>query len=483
MSIRVKLMITYAVLVLISAVVIITSGIRIFSGIMGEVTENMLEDTNMESIVTEIVDVLVEVRHAEKYEPEVLSEETFINDLRNKMTFYEGGIVVEYQGKLIESENLDFSDSFYQQLRSSHFDTEHDNTITENNRDYFFIDYPFEVKDNTIIYYFIIDVTNLRNVKANAGKRGVQTAVVILLIVMLPVLWIITNDIIQPIKQLSKGVDHIQNGELDFELRSKKKNEIGLVVKSFDVMRRKLKSSIERQIKFENNRKELISSISHDLKTPITSIKGHVEGIKDGVANTPEKLDKYLNVIYQKSQDMDQLIDDLFLFSKLDLNKLPFEKKSIPMNEFVSEIVQEMRFDFNQDNEIIQFNSNLPQNTFVSIDPIQMKRVLVNIMQNSMKYMDKEEKKVEITLNDLEDHVQIIIADNGQGIDEEHLEYIFDRFYRVDESRNPETGGTGLGLAISKQIVEQHGGIIKVYSKYLEGTKMVIELSKEVSND
>lgn len=476
-------MITYAVLVLISAVVIITSGISIFSGVMGEVTENMLEDTNMESIVTEIVDVLVEVRHAEKYEPEVLSEETFINDLRNKMTFYEGGIVVQYQGQLIESDNLDFSDSFYQQLQSSHIDSEHENTISEDDRDYFFIDYPFEVNNDTIVYYFIVDITNLRDVKANAGKRGVQTAIVILLIVMLPVLWIITNDIIQPIKQLSKGVDHIQKGELDFELKSQKKNEIGLVVKSFDVMRHKLKNSIERQIKFENNRKELISSISHDLKTPITSIKGHVEGIRDGVANTPEKLDKYLNVIYQKSQDMDQLIDDLFLFSKLDLNKLPFEKKAIPMNEFVSEVVQEMSFDFNKDNEVIQFNSNLSADTTVCIDPVQMKRVLVNIMQNSMKYMDKEEKRVEITLNDLDDRVQIIIADNGQGIDEEHLEYIFDRFYRVDESRNPETGGTGLGLAISKQIVEQHGGKINVYSKYLEGTKMVIELSKEVSND
>ncbi len=246
-------------------------------------------------------------------------------------------------------------------------------------------------------------------------------------------------------------------------------------------MRQELKKSIDKQVQYEDNRKELISSISHDLKTPITSIKGHVEGIRDGVANTPEKLDKYLNVIYQKSQDMDQLIDDLFLFSKLDLDRVPFELKDVQILDLIDNVVGEMKLEWENETQKIIFNVNDVSNEplYVNIDPQQIKRVMINLMQNSIKYMDKPEKEIRITVSNNKDSVQIIVADNGMGIDEEHLKYVFDRFYRVDESRNSDTGGTGLGLAITKQIIEQHQGHIIATSVLGEGTKMIIELPKE----
>ncbi|MCH4889253.1 HAMP domain-containing histidine kinase [Acidaminobacter sp. JC074] len=483
MSIRIKLMITYAVLVLVSAVVIIFSGISLFTMAMTEISDAVLQDVPVERMFTEVVDLLADLKQAEKYEPDQLIEPSYVNDISSHLDFTKGGVVVKYSDQVIVSDNLSADKIIIDKLEKSSEYRKHDNYVTSGDIEYAFMDYVFTVDNKEVVYFFLIDVSQLGDVEATVGRQSFRAFIMVLLIVMLPILWIITRDIIKPLNQLSKGVDNITKGDLDFQLTTKKRNEIGSVIKSFETMRAHLKDSLEKQVKFEENRKELITSISHDLKTPITSIKGHVEGIRDGVANSPEKLEKYLDVIYQKSQDMDQLIDDLFLFSKLDLNKVPFELKQVPIKEFVAEIVQEMSFEFDKDNEHIQMQSHISDDTLVNLDVVQMKRVLVNIIQNSMKYMDKDQKKIDVTLNDLKSSVQIVITDNGQGISEDHLEFIFDRFYRVDESRNPETGGTGLGLAISKQIVIQHGGRIQAYSKLNHGTKMVIELNKEVKND
>lgn len=476
-------MITYAVLVLISAVVIIFSGISIFTEMVTETSESLLSSHNTGEMFVEVIDLLADLRQAEKYEPENMLKQDYIDDIADHMKLNAGGVVVKFEDQVIRSKQLNMTEASIEALEPDHSQRRHDNYIKTETEEYFFIDYSFDVNGKTAVYFFVVDVSSLSDVRLNVGRQSFTAFIIVLMIVTLPVLYIITKDIIGPLRQLSIGVDHIKEGDLSFELHSKKNNEIGAVIKSFETMRQRLKISIERQIKFEDNRKELITSISHDLKTPITSIKGHVEGIRDGVANSPEKLDKYLDVIYQKSHDMDQLINDLFLFSKLDLKKVPFDFKRLPIKEFVAEIVQEMAFDFNESGESVTLEDHVKTDEYVSLDPIQMKRVLVNIMQNSMKYMDKDEKRVTVVLNETPKTIQIVIADNGMGIQEEHLDNIFDRFYRVDESRNPETGGTGLGLAISKQIVQGHGGKINAFSKFGEGTQMVIELKKEVKND
>jgi len=483
MSIRIKLMITYAVLVLISAVVIIFSGISIFTGFMSQASETLIAGENTEEMFIEVIDLLADLRQAEKYEPHMMMNQDYVDDIAGHMRFNSGGVVVKSENQVIVSKELQLSEESINALEPDHSERRHDNYIKTDTEEYFFIDYSFDVNGQTAVYYFIVDVSDLSRVRMSIGRQSFTAVTIVLLIVTLPVLYIITQDIIKPLKQLSIGVDHVKDGDLSFELHSSKNNEIGSVIKSFETMRQRLKYSIERQIKFEDNRKELITSISHDLKTPITSIKGHVEGIRDGVANSPEKLDKYLDVIYQKSHDMDQLINDLFLFSKLDLKKVPFDFKPVPVKEFVGEIVQEMAFDFRGPNESVVLDDHIKSNEMISIDPVQMKRVLVNIIQNSMKYMDKDEKRIDVVLNETDQTVEIVVSDNGMGISEEHLDNIFDRFYRVDESRNPETGGTGLGLAISKQIVLGHGGKISAFSKPGEGTQMLIELKKEVAND
>ena len=177
------------------------------------------------------------------------------------------------------------------------------------------------------------------------------------------------------------------------------------------------------------------------------------------LSNSPDKLDKYIRTIYNKAADMDRLIDELFLFSKLDLGKVPFQFETVDLGHYVQDCAQELQFDMEKKG--VQFTlTDLPQEPLiVTADRDKLRRVLLNIIENAIKY--SEEGKCQITLTSARNRRQfavIQIKDNGQGISEEALPHIFDRFYRADPSRNTATGGSGLGLAIAKQIMEEHGG-------------------------
>jgi signal transduction histidine kinase len=289
--------------------------------------------------------------------------------------------------------------------------------------------------------------------------------------------YLVSRSIIRPLNILKRGTEEIKQGNLEFAVKSPSRDEIGEVCGAFEEMRLKLRDSIGQQLQVEENRKELISNISHDLKTPITSIKGYVEGILDGVADSPEKMDKYIRTIYAKAVDMDRLIDDLFLFSKLDLKSLPFNFERTDIIKFFRDCSDELRLDFESRGVDFSLETEL-QSVFVAVDREKLKRVIMNILDNSVKYMDKGDGKICIRLTDTGESVRIAISDNGRGIGAEELPRIFDRFYRADPSRNTSTGGSGLGLAIAKQIVEGHGGTIRAESEPGRGTSMFIMLRK-----
>jgi signal transduction histidine kinase len=243
-------------------------------------------------------------------------------------------------------------------------------------------------------------------------------------------------------------------------------------------MRGKLKHSVNLQLQYEENRKELISNISHDLKTPVTSIKGYVEGILDGVADTPDKLDKYIKTIYAKATDMDRLIDELFLFSKLDLHNVPFHFEKVDLIRFLQDCTEELQFDLNEKG--ISLILEIPKDAAyqVAVDREKLKRVVLNILENAVKYMDQPQGLIKIRLTQQEEWVLVQIQDNGHGITAEALPHIFERFYRADPSRNSNTGGSGLGLAIVKQIVEGHGGEIRAASEIGVGTSIFFTIKK-----
>ena len=229
--------------------------------------------------------------------------------------------------------------------------------------------------------------------------------------------------------------------------------------------------------KYDDNRTMLVSSISHDLKTPITSIKGYVKGILDGVANTPEKVERYLKTVYSKSEQMDVMIDDLLLYSKLDLSQLPFNFEKTDIIDYFNYCIHESSLELEKFNIKISLKSDLDGVKYVKIDRERLMRVILNIIDNSRKYMDKKQGEITILLRETNSSIIIEIRDNGSGIDENDVNKIFDRFYRADTARS-EANGSGLGLAIAKQIVEGHSGTIWAVSHENQGISILISLGK-----
>lgn len=288
--------------------------------------------------------------------------------------------------------------------------------------------------------------------------------------------YFVSKSIIQPINQLKRAAHFIKSGNLEHSIKASRNDEIGQLTQAFEEMRTQLKESHEIQKQYEDNRKELIAHISHDLKTPITSIKGYIEGIRDGVADTPEKRARYIQTIYTKAVDMDHLIDELFLFSKLDLGKVPFEFEKMDIKDYLSDYFEELSFDLRKQNVELNFQFT-PKGCYdVLVDRDKFKRVLANIINNSLKYMDKDKKELIISMHSSNEKVEISIADNGPGIPEESIPFIFNQFYRAEQSRNKLTGGSGLGLSIAKMIIEEHNGVIKLDSILMVGTTITITL-------
>jgi signal transduction histidine kinase len=288
--------------------------------------------------------------------------------------------------------------------------------------------------------------------------------------------YLVSRSIIRPLNQLKKAAQQIKEGNLDFTLTNPSRDEIGQLSVAFEEMRYQLKESIEKQLKYEENRKELLSNISHDLKTPITTIKGYANGIHDGIADSPEMIEKYIKIICSQAEGMDHLIDELFLFSKLDLKRIPFHYEHVDIGGFLHDFIEELQFDLEKKNISLTLNLSGLQGVMIPIDREKFKRVLTNIINNSVKYMDKPMKALSIRGEMAANKIVIEIKDNGQGIQPDALPYIFDRFYRAEQSRNSNLGGSGLGLAISKQIVEGHDGVISADSSFGESTTISIRL-------
>ena len=284
--------------------------------------------------------------------------------------------------------------------------------------------------------------------------------------------------LLQPLHKLQEATKQIRDGNLDFTLEVDNEDEIGQLCQDFEEMRLRLKESQEEKVQYDKESKELISNISHDLKTPITAIKGYVEGIQDGVASSPEKLNKYIRTIYTKANDMDRLIDELTFYSKIDTNKIPYNYSKINVAEYFGDCVEEVGVEMETRGIELGYFNYVDEDVMVIADAEQMNRVINNIIGNSLKYLDKKKGIINIRIKDDGDFIQVVIEDNGKGIAAKDLPCIFDRFYRTDSSRNSSKGGSGIGLSIVKKIIEDHGGRIWATSKEGIGTEMHFVLRK-----
>ncbi len=285
---------------------------------------------------------------------------------------------------------------------------------------------------------------------------------------------LLTRSIEGSITDLSRAAESIRSGNLDFEVMGSDYDEINTLCTSFDAMRKELKYANEREKYMKKERSMLLANISHDLKTPITSIKGYIEGIRDGVASTPEKMNRYLDTVYAKAEAIDDMVNNLSIFSKLELSRLTFNFEQSDFNSFLRNFIEGYKIDFEKNG--IRFTDNISDtNAPVKIDYEKLGRVFSNIIDNAVKYGDTSEPSIEISTFISDGGVYACVSDNGIGISPDELKNVFEGFYRVDSSRSIK--GSGLGLGIVKQIVEKHGGKIWLKSEGVgKGTTAVVYL-------
>ena len=328
-----------------------------------------------------------------------------------------------------------------------------------------------------MVYDISLPQSSSSQVKLMA-KDMILTATIILVFTALSVgLWIYRS-IAVPLVKLKKATKNIKEGNLDFVLEVEGNDEFSQLCQDFEEMRKRLKESTEEKILMDKENKELISNISHDLKTPITAVKGYVEGIMDGVADTPEKMDRYVRTIYNKTNEMDHLINELTFYSKIDTNRIPYTFSKLNVEDYFLDCAEELGLEMETRGIELVYANYVEKDVQVIADGEQIRRVIHNIVSNAIKYMEKPRGIIQLRVKDVGDFIQVEIEDNGKGIAAKDLPYIFDRFYRTDVSRNSSKGGSGIGLSIVKKIMEDHGGKVWATSRLGIGTIMYFVLRK-----
>ena len=423
-------------------------------------------------------EVLEEVKEQIATQPEKLEDKNYLDeitaDLKNKSSY----IIVRKDNEIYYAGNHNFAKRIFSIL------PEYGNEMPNAETGYYYNDMKKLVKEVDFLFtdgskgsFFI--VTSVGSLISISTLQKMLLAFILVLVFTSIILtrWIYSG-ILNPINQLNTAMQNIAEGNLEYMLATDEKGEIGELYRNYEDMRLRLKESTDEKIEHEQKNRELVSNISHDLKTPITAIKGYVEGIMDGVADTPEKMDKYIKTIYNKANDMDRLINELTTYSGIDNNRIPYTFRRINVAEYFGDCVEEVGLDLESKNIQLNYEDLVEPSTQIIADPEQLKRVINNIIGNSVKYLDKAKGVIDIRILDEVDSIRVEIEDNGKGIAAKDLPNIFERFYRTDASRNSSKGGSGIGLSIVKKIIEDHGGYIWATSKENEGTCMHFVIRK-----
>ena len=265
---------------------------------------------------------------------------------------------------------------------------------------------------NQMIYDISLAQSSSSQVKLMA-KDMILTATIILVFTALSVgLWIYRS-IAVPMVKLKKATQNIKEGNLDFVLEVEGKDEFSQLCQDFEEMRKRLKESTEEKILMDKENKELISNISHDLKTPITAVKGYVEGIMDGVADTPEKMDRYVRTIYNKTNEMDHLINELTFYSKIDTNRIPYTFSKLNVEDYFSDCAEELGLEMETRGIELVYANYVEKDVQVIADGEQIRRVIHNIVSNAIKYMEKPKGIIQLRVKDVGDFIQVEIEDHG----------------------------------------------------------------------
>lgn len=333
------------------------------------------------------------------------------------------------------------------------------------------------VLDGTVKYFLIyiipskIAETLFQSNNYTAIAFYLLSAVIILSLVLL---WVWYNKIYhKPITELRTMALTIARGNWDCTLPESGATDVSLCIQSFDLMRKELKKSIEIRSEYEQSRKELVTYISHDLKTPLAIIRGYVESIMDGVVEE-DQIGLYHRGIQQKVIEMGKLIEDLFVHSQMELNELSINRKPHYLDVLLEEILALTQPYIELEHRTLEQQRPYAK-VLLNVDKERIEQVLMNLINNAVKYSDAG-STISVSAEADSEAATIIVRDDGKGISREELPFIFEKFYRGDKARNSANSGAGIGLAVCKYAIEAHGGTIRAESRSGLGTKFTIML-------
>ena len=280
----------------------------------------------------------------------------------------------------------------------------------------------------------------------------------------------------EPLELLASGVHELRDGNLDYRIDYHHRDEFKPVCEDFNEMAIRLKDSVQKLQQQELSRRELIAGISHDIRSPLTSIQAYVEGLIDGVAKTPESRKRYLETIKTKAEDLEHIVSQLFLYSKTELGECSDNSADLRLDHVITDIVSSLQAEYAQKGLEISASS---EPVTLHADPIQIERIVTNITENSLKYTDKAPGHLKITLQKTMTGSRLSFADDGPGVTDDELPRLFEVFYRSDPARQNPNKGSGLGLAIVSNIVEHIGGTVRALHSEFGGLEIRIDFFSE----
>ena len=396
------------------------------------------------------------LKNIESQENLTLSDKEIIESELNKYSDNAKCYITDLDGKILFKTINVAEDSIdiYTALKNAMTNVNYESANMPKEKNYIM---PLKINNERIylIYSRLPEATITYNV---VNVSNSHLALILTFIVFIVSFVIITNRKMKYLDEIAYGLKIIASGNLDYRIKEKGDDEIRNIAYNINNMAKEIGEKIQAEREAEKAKADLITNVSHDLRTPLTSVMGYLGLVIDNRYKSEEEMHEYLNIAFSKAERLKLLIDDLFEYTKLNNDGVSLSKSNVNLSEFLSQLLEEF-FPILDENNLTVYKKFENEKLIVSIDTLKMLRVFENILTNAIKYSYKPGEII-VALYEDNDYAIIVFRNKGDHIPKEKADKLFNRFYRTDESRNSNTGGSGLGLAISKNIVELHGGAI-----------------------
>ncbi|MFL1995592.1 HAMP domain-containing sensor histidine kinase [Lysinibacillus irui] len=363
---------------------------------------------------------------------------------------------VLYKTKQVKESQIDLHEEIRKVMDftiNQPFDQAYPDTIEISRREFSTL-VPLTLQDKN--YYFFVSGLPQGEAITSTSEGPIPFFIGIILFIVS--FFYITKRKMNQIEALAEGVLEIAKGNLAFRIEKKGQDEIALLTDNINQMAEEIMTSIEMERKIEQQKNELITNVSHDLRTPLTSIMGYLRLLREEKYETKEQYDEYLKIAFSKSEQLKNLIDDLFEYTKLTNDKNALVPQQVCLNELLDQLMEEL-VPLAEEKQRIFKKHFSEERVFAALDSEKIVRVFDNLLINAINYSTGDGKII-VSLEGQGDHVRIGVANQSDAFTPEELDSLFERFYKKDQSRTNVTEGSGLGLAIAKSIVELHGGTI-----------------------